>query len=385
MRIVHVLNSSEKGVIGIERRVLYLAIAQKARGSSVLLVLDHPGALAEDCRQHDIPVIVADSLAQEGMRLGPPRENVTRDLITKFMKFNPDLIHCHTLRAAAQAIPAGNRINIPCVLTFNGPSALTAARNAGMRFTTILVSRKRFEEAKNSGKFSEKEIYYVSNGTRVAPLTRLQEMSRSDRPNLMLVGSLEVRKGIDVAILAMTVLRSRLGPDCPILNIYGDGEQEKYLKEMTTVLGLRDIVRFWGYQPDILERSSGTNILVMSSRSETGPQVVLEAMSRGMPIVATDVGEVTDMIPDQRYGRIVPVDSIVKLADAVESFLWDISLSHFNPDLLIERHRACYTDEKMAERIEGIYEQILLDGSSVVAGNRRPPHIPGVEGPLPSG
>jgi glycosyltransferase involved in cell wall biosynthesis len=72
-----------------------------------------------------------------------------------------------------------------------------------------------------------------------------------------------------------------------------------------------------------------------------------------------------EMLPGQRYGKIVPVDSIVELADAVESLLSAISLGQFNPGLLIERHRACYTDEKMAERIEGIYKQILLDESSV--------------------
>jgi glycosyltransferase involved in cell wall biosynthesis len=46
--------------------------------------------------------------------------------------------------------------------------------------------------------------------------------------------------------------------------------------------------------------------------------VVLEAMSRGMPIVAADVGGVNEMLPDQQYGRVVPVESITELADAID-------------------------------------------------------------------
>jgi glycosyltransferase involved in cell wall biosynthesis len=84
-------------------------------------------------------------------------------------------------------------------------------------------------------------------------------------------------------------------------------------------------------------------------------------MSRGIAIVSTEVGEVADMLPDPRYGRIVPVDSLVALADAMESLLSDITEGTFDPDLLIQRHRTLYTDEKMAERVEMAYEQARSD------------------------
>ena len=172
-------------------------------------------------------------------------------------------------------------------------------------------------------------------------------------------------KGIDVAILSVAELRRRRGPDCPTLSVYGDGEQGKYLKEMVNVLGLSDIVRFHGMQPGILEHCDSTDILIMPSRFETGPLVVLEAMSRGMAIVATDVGEVVEMLPDRRYGRIVPVDSIVALADAVEALLGDIACGQFDPNLLIERHRSFYTNDKMADRVGAIYKKVLLDNPYV--------------------
>lgn len=363
MRVVHVVNgsaaSSATSLVGIERHVLNLAVAQKARGYSVGAVIDCPGMLAEACHQHGIPVVVAQGLAPQG-RLGePPTEKASQELVAQFRSLDAELIHCHTLPAASQAIPVGNRFNIPCVLTFNAPSVVIAAKKAGMRFATILVSRTRFEELKKSG-MPEADIYYVPNGTNAASLAPAPEARQPHRPNLISVGSLIPRKGIDVAILAMVELRQRLGQDCPTLNIYGDGDLGEFLKEIVAVLGLNDIVWFRGFQFNILEHCSSTDVLVMSSRAETGPQVVLEAMSRGMPIVASDVGEVSEMLADRRYGRIVPVDSIVALADAVESLLSDIADGQFNPDLLIERHRANYTVEKMAESIEAVYKQALM-------------------------
>jgi glycosyltransferase involved in cell wall biosynthesis len=181
-----------------------------------------------------------------------------------------------------------------------------------------------------------------------------------------MAGDLHPRKGIDVLILAMVELRRRLGPACPILNIYGDGFAEKYLTEMTAVLGLGDIVRFHGFRLGILESCPGSDILVLPSRDEVSPLVVLEAMSRGMPIVATDVGEVANMLPDGRYGRVVPKDSVMPLADAVELLLEDIAGGRFNPDLLIERHRSFYSIEKFAERTETAYRQILLNSSAAI-------------------
>lgn len=362
MKIAHVVNSSTEGIVGVERRVLYLASAQKARGSSVLVVTDLPGMLAETCREHAISAVVAPALTQES-RFPEPSDTAVAELIGIFRKFDTELIHCHTLPVAAQAIPAGNQVNIPCVLTFNGPSILMAARRAGLRFATILVTQARFAELKNNG-MPENEIFYVPNGTKIASQTRSSPPARPLQPNLIFVGSLIPRKGVDVAIHAMAELRHRLGTGCPTLNIYGDGEQAAYLQEMVAVLRLSDFVRFCGFQPDILDRCASTDILVMSSRSETGPQVVLEAMSHGMPIAATDVGEVADMLPDRRYGQIVPVESIVKLADAIEALLTDINDRRFDPDLLIARHRDCYSDMRMAERIEAVYEQVVATNAS---------------------
>jgi glycosyltransferase involved in cell wall biosynthesis len=91
-----------------------------------------------------------------------------------------------------------------------------------------------------------------------------------------------------------------------------------------------------------------------------------------MPIVATEVGDVAKMLPDSRYGRVIPPDSVMALADAIESLLADVADGQFNPDLLIERHNSFYSTEKFAERTEAAYEQVILSRSAVVTGPEHP-------------
>lgn len=363
MRIVHATNgaASPGSTVGVEREVATMAVGQKARGSDVMIVIDRPDVFIETCQQHEIPVIVNTHLGdlppvRQGLSV--PDENAVQDLVKILEEFRPDIIHCHTTRAALMAITAGNRMNIPCIATSSDLQTVIEGRRV-LRFAALCLTKALHEELLKSD-VPDTDFYYVPHGTRIMVPKQGQETRVSHSPSLIVVGSLEARKGVDTAIMAMIVLRRRLGRACPVLNIYGDGPERKDLTEMAIMLELDDIVHFHGFEPEILERCPSSDVLVMPSRQEMGPLVVLEALSRGMPIVATDVGEVTNILPDKRYGRVVPRDSAIALADAIEAVLADISDGRFNPDLLIERHRSVYSIEKWIERLEAAYNHVLL-------------------------
>jgi glycosyltransferase involved in cell wall biosynthesis len=327
-----------------------------------MIATDRQGISTGTCREYGISVTVHDRLAS---RENPALENAVQDFIEFLENCSPDIIHCHSQGIALAVISAGNRINIPCAITGDASARSIEGRRRGLRFATLCLATASFEELLNS-EIPGADVYYVPNGCRVLPPTQAQQTEASHSPSLIVAAALESRKAIDVLILAMVELRRRLGRACPFLNIYGDGSSRKYLTKMTAVLELNDFVRFHGFELDILEHCPSTDILVMPSRHEVSPLVVLEAMSRGMPIVATDVGEVTKMLPDRRYGRVIPRDSVMALADAIESLLADISGGLFDPDLLIRRHRSIYSIDKFAERTEAAYTQILLNSSATV-------------------
>jgi glycosyltransferase involved in cell wall biosynthesis len=367
MRIVHVILADGRGtiILGAERHILNLAAVQQARGSAVTVIVDSAGELfAEACRRQNVPVITVPGLKHGALR-------------AEFGKLAPEVIHCHIVRAVLQVAPISNQLHIPCVLTLHTNSLiegdaldisyLMKAKEAGLRFAVISVSNELFNGVEKLGIVSDH--YYVPNGTKPkGDPTRSPVASAPCRPNFISVGHLSKVKGLDVAILAMAEIRRRRGGhDCPVINIYGTGSEINYLNEMVIVLSLTDAVKFHGFKLDVLDDCPRTDILLVSSRSETGPLVVLEAMSRGMPIVATKVGEVPQMLPDQRYGRVVPPESIVALADAMESMLEEVSHGHFDPELLIEKHRSSYTTEIMTDRVEAVYENAARNESRVMA------------------
>jgi glycosyltransferase involved in cell wall biosynthesis len=284
-------------------------------------------------------------------------------------EFGADLVNCHAKLIAPAVIAAANQAEIPCVFTMHAgispqvTSLPAKLKNGpGRRFTIITVSRRNFETLERLN-FPEDDLYYVPSGVSPLSATSPEDHIPPDQPNLVFLGGLIRMKGADIALLALAELRRRRGHDCPMLEIYGEEDGEgQFFREMVTALNVSDIVKFRGFQVGALERCPSSDILVVSSRKETGPLTVLEAMSRGMPIVASDVGEVAEMLPDQRYGHIVAVNSILALADGIESLIADIRGGRFNPQILIDRYQSFYTIEKMAERVETIYEQVLLKG-----------------------
>jgi glycosyltransferase involved in cell wall biosynthesis len=373
MRIIHATTSAEITTLGMEKMVVNLAEAQKARGSDVMIAIDRQGVFTETCGDRGIPVTIHDGLGdREGASVVvTAEEHDIQKFIECLDSFKPDIIHCHSTRAGLVAISAGNRVNIPCTATGDGPANILEGWRRGLRFAAICLTMTNFARLKNEAcEMSMDHLYYIPNGTRTVPQTRERESAASDSVNLILAGKLILRKGIDIALLAMVELRRRMGQDCPVLNIYGDGPRKEFLTEMASVLELDDLVSFHGFQLEVLERCPSTDVLIMPSRNEASPLVVLEAMSRGMPIVATDVGDVTEMLPDERYGRVIPPDSVVALAEAIQSLLADIAEGKFNPNLLIERHRSLYSFETWAERIEEVYKQVLLSSSVITRQSR---------------
>lgn len=363
MLIAHLVDSAddEDTTLGVERNVVYLLEAQRLRGYQVSLILPAPGAFSDLCAELGIPMVIAPELDAPGRGLDGPDDRTMRELTERFQELGPDLIHCHSLGVASNAIPVANRLGIPVVFDCEMSGLVTAAQRVGMRFATICCCQKSFDEFMKDG---VEDVYFVPTGTEVVTAA---PPSRSTGTSLIFVGSLQVRKGLDVALLAMTELRRRRaerGERCPVLNIYGTGDEAMYLQEIAAIFGLDDVVTFHGFQSNVLESCPSSDILLLPSRLEHAPLVVLEAMSRGMAVVATDVGDVATMIPDDRFGRVIPAGAVLGLVDAVESMLADVEAGGFDPGASIERHRTLYSTEILADNTCAVYDQVLPAAST---------------------
>jgi glycosyltransferase involved in cell wall biosynthesis len=146
-----------------------------------------------------------------------------------------------------------------------------------------------------------------------------------DRPVIGYVGNIRPVKGSDVLIEAMDHLVKQLGNSDAELWIVGSGEIEAPLRARVTALGLDSRVRFLGRQPhDAIPRwMSAIDVFCLPSRNEGCPNVILEALASGKPVVASRVGGIPELLTDGKNGYLVhavdPGALAVALAMALDS------------------------------------------------------------------
>jgi len=126
------------------------------------------------------------------------------------------------------------------------------------------------------------------------------------------IGRFEAVKGLDLLIHALADSLATI--DGWTLSLFGQGPQETYLREVVAVRGLSARVAFRGYEPD-LERIWSTHHLLLSPSIDDGvPMTIPEALLRGRPALATQVGGAEDWIADNATGFICPVATVPLLS-----------------------------------------------------------------------
>ncbi len=139
-------------------------------------------------------------------------------------------------------------------------------------------------------------------------------LGASDRV-AVLVGQVSERKGHPLALKAVAEIRKRI-PDYRLVFV-GEGEIEKALKAEAVGLGLTTEVIWAGFRRDVPAILASVDLLILPSEDECLPFVILEAMGSRLPVVATDVGGVSEQVEDGVTGRLMRSCDAATLAEAV--------------------------------------------------------------------
>ena len=177
----------------------------------------------------------------------------------------------------------------------------------------------------------EEGISLVYQGTEVARFTPDDERRREARlryalpldasPILGSVGSFEHRKGQGVLIEAVAEMRQVL-PNVHLI-LVGDGPDEELLKAKVEQMGLEANVTFFPFTREPVHVFEVMDVLILSSLYKEGlPNVILEAMSMGLPVVASRLAGVPEVVIDGRTGWMTEPGDVHSLARAVER-LWE--------------------------------------------------------------
>jgi glycosyltransferase involved in cell wall biosynthesis len=174
------------------------------------------------------------------------------------------------------------------------------------------------------------------------------------------VGWLIPIKGVTYLVDAMAEVIQRHPNSLLVLVGKGDekAEEEIKLKEQVENLGLVDNVRFLGWRPDVNEIMGFFNIFVLPSLNEGMGRVLVEAMAAGLPIVASRVGGIPDLVKDGENGLLVPPANASALAKAISDLLTDKKKQKRMAEAGKKMCRP-YSAEAMVEQIDHLYRELL--------------------------
>jgi glycosyltransferase involved in cell wall biosynthesis len=367
LKILHILRAPLGGLF---RHVLDLAQGQAARGHQVGLIVD---SMAGSARADAVLAELAPRLAFGVERVAIPRQLGFGDIgalhfvAGRIAAFTPHVLHGHGAKGAALArlAPRRNAGAIRVYTPHGGSLVYAPGTIAGGFYRTLeqLLNWRTdlflFESDYIAQEFRSKigtprgMVRIVRNGVGDADFIPIT--ARADATDMVCVGELRTVKAIDILLEALAALKHsgrRL-----TATIAGEGPQRAELMALAGRLGVDDQVRFVGYRP-AREAFAMGKILVVCSRAESLPYIVLEAAAAGMPIIATRVGGIGEIFgPDASH--LIPANDAAALAKAMAAALDDPALSRRLAQALNGRVQREFSVDGMVESGLAAYREAL--------------------------
>lgn len=356
MRIVHLLAPAPIG--GLERVVQGLTIGQAGRGHDVTVVAVVEAPLAAE-HAFRVPLDTAKIAIRE-LLVPPRRYGVERRQLASLIKaLRPDVVHSHGSRVDVVDGETIRQLGIPTVSTVHGWTGGSIKnrlyeylhRRALRHFDAVIAVSEPIARGLASHGVSSDRVHLVRNAfTPVAAL-----LSRADaRRDLDLsasahvvgwMGRLSREKGIDVFVDAM----ARLPADAVVACVIGDGpEREREAARSGSSIAWKGMI------PAAGRYLAAFDVFVQSSRTEGTPMALLEAMSAEVPIVATRVGGVPDVISENE-ALLVSSENAVGMATAIASVLADPEPAAIRARLAKHRLVTTFGADAWLDKHEEIY------------------------------
>jgi glycosyltransferase involved in cell wall biosynthesis len=185
----------------------------------------------------------------------------------------------------------------------------------------VSVSEALAREVRESGGPSARVRVVPNASVAESPAAPPQAWERQAEPRVGVLGRLSPEKGVDLALRAHALVRG----DHPAsrLVVAGEGPEGPALRRLAGQLGVAETVEWLGHLEDVTSLYAGLTVVLIPSRSEGMPNVALEAMAHGVPIVAAAVGGVPEVLRDGRTGVLVPPGHVSAMARGVGELLAD--------------------------------------------------------------
>ena len=328
VRVCHVVSGDLWAGAEVQVATLLEALKQYPDLELSALVLNR-GRLSEELALRGIPVTICDESSVGLIRL-------LRAVTAHFTEAQPDIIHSHRYKEHILGAFAAKLSHNPLMVqTYHGleehlfgwaglkmhlynginiavgKMAADGIVGVSSEITTILERR-----------YSSADVRCIRNGIDLTRVTLTVDRSAmraqlgipSDTFVVGTVGRLMPIKGYDYLIEAFAQLRRQHGQRQSRLMIVGDGPLRSSLEQLAEVKGILNEVQFLGMRTDVYDLMRSFDVFALPSLHEGVPMVLLEAMAVGVPIVASRVGGIPEILKDGEEALLVPAKDPAALA-----------------------------------------------------------------------
>lgn len=383
LRIVHCVRSP---VGGIFRHLGDLAVAQAAAGHQVGIICDSlTGGAFEDAHIERL----RPHLALGVTRFAMDRAITPADLVALYKVYRlvaemrPDVLHAHGSKGGAYARVIGTllRLGGQKVARFYCPHGGVLHYDPASREGRIYFTLERFLERMSDGLIFvsdyERRNYTAKIGAPRVPTTLTYNglgedewtpvTPRDDARDFVFAGMMRDLKGPDVFIEAMAILRG-LGLDVSA-NMFGDGPDRRRYEARVDALGLADRIAFHDPAP-IREVMATARTMVVPSRAESMPYIVIETIAAEMPLIATNVGGIPEIFASAS-DRLVEAGNAEALAGAMADALAHPATQLAAAAELRARARRVFHLDAMAATVEAAYRAALATSPNAAGDGAR--------------
>jgi glycosyltransferase involved in cell wall biosynthesis len=356
--VVHLVTTLNIG--GLERVVLDLVRWRTAATFDAhVIILDASGVVEEPLLALGVPV---EAIGTNGSV--PAR--IVR-LARRLRVLNPDIVHTHNPQAHLHGTWAARMAGVPAVVHSRHGRG-TARRGAvsmlsrlAWRWTSsvVAVSEDAARVLRDADGAPTTRLIVIHNGIDVAHHSVTRAGVQPLSPRAVTVGRLDPVKDLATMLRAVSEVVDVIPAFS--LDIVGDGPSRRELEHLRDDLGLGGRVRFVGFQKDVRPFLAAASLFVQSSLSEGLPLALLEAMASGLPVVATDVGGVREVVVEGETGYLAPAGSPGALAACIRRVLLE-------PESMVrlgsagrKRVEARFNISRVAIRYESVYLEALAE------------------------
>ncbi|MBV2209758.1 MAG: glycosyltransferase family 4 protein [Thermomonas sp.] len=360
MKVALLITKAEAG--GAQSHVLELIDGIKGCHEVVFAVGDE-GWLADQVRARGVSVTIIPDLVHP-IRLAQD-SRACRQIKQWLLREQPSLLHVHSSKAGLLGRIAARIIAVPSVFTAHGwaftsgatmtrklmtvPSEWLAARTGG---DIICVSQYDRQLARRYAITSDTRLHVVWNGIGDTPERAL--LTSNPEPVITMVARFAAQKDHATLLRAIAMMG-----DVPCrLRLVGDGPLLSEAKALVFDLAIENQVEFMGSRTDVTTLLAHSDVFVLASHFEGLPISILEAMRAGLPVVASNVGGVSELV-NEETGILVGQGDTAALAEALKRLLGNPALLSSMGAKGRERYEKDFRASTMIEKTLNVYETCL--------------------------